>query len=367
MRLSPGSPEILAKAAEALLVTGDVDGSITLSDAALAKAPFNVRALRVRGLAASSNGQVNQADEILTLAGNWSLRDDPSHTWLIQQRLRQGNYASAFAHAETLVRRRPDLYDRTFRLFTTAAKLDTRAAPILANLLATRPPWRASYLQSLYNDEGMPVLISLGILLQNTEAPLTDAELRDIYQVLLRQSRLPALRYLRAHLRRPALQPFVDNGRFAAPLSTALQPFGWSLATGPGIELLVSEDEVSDDNLALRASYRALAPATMVSQLMTLSSGAYLFSLRERVPAAAEGARFEWRVVCLESNREILRHTTDLGNSSQDTWRSASIAMSVPSEDCQTQQLLLDARPADFRTSMSAWYDDIEIIGAPGA
>ena len=57
--------------------------------------------------------------------------------WLIERRLRQGNYVSAFAHADTLVRRRQDIQPEVFSLFTLAGVQDPqRSLPVTADLLA---------------------------------------------------------------------------------------------------------------------------------------------------------------------------------------------------------------------------------------
>ncbi|MGV8930453.1 MAG: tetratricopeptide repeat protein, partial [Brevundimonas sp.] len=106
IRIAPTSPLVLRRAAEAELGADRNDNAAVLGREAFARSPFDVRALRVVGLTEARAGREDQADDILTLAGNWSLRDDPTHAWLVERRLRQGDYSSAFAHADTLVRRR---------------------------------------------------------------------------------------------------------------------------------------------------------------------------------------------------------------------------------------------------------------------
>lgn len=56
VRLAPTSPEVISRAAEAELVAGRVDNAKALSKQALAKAPFDPRSLRVRGLAEAKTG-----------------------------------------------------------------------------------------------------------------------------------------------------------------------------------------------------------------------------------------------------------------------------------------------------------------------
>ncbi|WP_298745490.1 hypothetical protein, partial [uncultured Brevundimonas sp.] len=87
IRIAPGSPLVLRRAAESELAAGRTDTAAALGREALRRSPFNVPALRVVGLTEARAGREEAADDILTLAGNWSLRDDPAHAWLVERRL----------------------------------------------------------------------------------------------------------------------------------------------------------------------------------------------------------------------------------------------------------------------------------------
>ena len=234
IRMAPGSPSVLRRAAEAELAASRDDNAAALGRDALARSPFDVRALRVVGLTEARAGRTAGADEILTLAGNWSLRDDPAHAWLVEYRLRRGDYASSFAHADTLVRRREDIQPQIFRLFTAAAGADPqRVLPVLRNLLAENPPWRSAYLTSLYaTNEGLQASASLVILLQSSPAPLTTPELEQFYVEMLGKGQIEILKTVRSRINRPAAGALVANGDFddaAAP-----DPFQWTLAQQSG-------------------------------------------------------------------------------------------------------------------------------------
>jgi hypothetical protein len=82
VRIAPGSAQALSRAAEAELIAERPDQAADLAILSLRAAPFDVRALRVLGLVRARTDEA-AADELLTLAGNWSLRDDPSHAWLM--------------------------------------------------------------------------------------------------------------------------------------------------------------------------------------------------------------------------------------------------------------------------------------------
>ncbi len=287
IRLAPASPLVLRRAAEFELSAGEVDNAAALSRDALARSPFDIRALRVLGLTEAKAGRDDQADEILTLAGNWSLRDDPAHAWLIERRLRRGDYTSAFAHADTLVRRRRDIQPQVFQLFTAAGTEDTqRALPVLARLLSTQPPWRGEYLGTLsQTDDELGLFASLGFLLEVSRAPLVNEELGRLYIILLDRGQYEAIRTIRERLRRPSPFLAVTNGDFAD--TAAPEPFQWRLLQKAGIAAEIVDDDLQPTNPALRVDYNGYATGTIAEQLATLSPGVYRFASAVRVENGA--------------------------------------------------------------------------------
>lgn len=360
LRLAPGSPSALRRAAEDELLAEEWDDAAYLSDQSLARAPFNARALRVRGLAAARTGADRQADELLTLAGNWSLRDDPAHAWLVEQRLRQGSYASAFAHADTLARRRRDLEGRIFELFTVAAVQDSRAIPPLVGLLAADPPWRGAYLANLQaRADGDALLLNLGVALQSTAAPLSDLELSRIYRDWLAEGRIGAIAALRRELDRPSLVTGVQNGNFSQPLASQLAPFGWSVRPAAGLAAEIVDDDLQAGNAALRIDYDGYSRHTAASQLLLLGPGAYAFQTRFRRENESP-ASFEWIISCAQGGEPLMRQRLPAADEDGGRWSRLDAVAQVP-EGCPAQRLVLAARPADRRSPLAIWFDDVTI------
>lgn len=370
VRAAPGSPMVLRRAAEAEFVAGhendDVrrfDNAAALARETLARSPFNVRALRVLGLTEAQAGREAAADEILTLAGNWSLRDDPAHAWLVEYRLRQGDYASSFAHADTLVRRREDIRPQVFRLFTTAATQDAeRALPEIAALVDARPPWRQSYLDSLYaNVEGLQVAASLAVLLQRGKAPLTNEELTQLYMQLLDKGQIEAVRTVRARLNRPPAAA-VSNGGFGDP--QAPQPFQWRLAQEAGAVVEIVPDDVRPADPALRIDYDGYSTVRFAEQLLFLTPGRYRLTAEARAEAGEPGERMVWSVTCSPNDLRILS-TPAVGRSAS-VWSPVSDEFTVP-QGCPGQWLRLESRGDDRRASTIAWIDRVRIarLGTP--
>jgi hypothetical protein len=358
VRIAPGSPMVLRRAAEEEFAAERPDNAAALARDALARAPFDVRALRVVGLTEARAGRATEADDILTLAGNWSLRDDPTHAWLVEHRLRRGDYASSFAHADTLVRRREDIRPQVFKLFTTAATHDReRALPVIARLLAARPPWRQSYLDSLYTStEGLQAAASLAVMLQSGRAPLTNAELRQLYLQFLDKGQIEAVRTIRSRLNRPAGSAAVTNGDFSDPGAT--EPFQWHLAQSAGVVVEIVPDDIRPANPALRVDYNGFSASRIVEQMMFLSPGPQRLTLEARVEAGDPATRLAWTVTCAPGDRRILLAPATPVTARD--WTPYGVDFSVPA-NCPSQWLRLEALGGERHDQTTAWLDRVAI------
>ena len=361
VRVAPGSAQVLSRAAEAELVAERVDQARELAVMALAKAPFDVRAMRVLGLATARTDE-DAADEILTLAGNWSLRDDPSHAWLVNRRLRQGDYVGAFGHADALMRRREDLRPGLFRLFTAAAAQDPRAVPALAARLEARPNWRFDYLQSLRTAEGGPqVQAALALALEPGPGRLSDEELQTVYLEWARAGRLPGLAELRRRLGRPA-PALLHDGGFADP--PAPRPFRWTLGVGPGLSTTLSERPDRPGDQALFLETDGFSPNLAASQLLFLPPGPKRLFGESRFDAGGDEPLMEWTIACVETGAVIARWRPEAGREAVD-WRREMTNFIVPDARCTAQRLELRTLQGRRRGSVLAWFDALRIdVGA---
>lgn len=363
--LSPGSPGVLARAAETEFAAERYDNAERLAQLSLAKAPFNVRALRVAGLTEAEKGQKVGADAILTLAGNWSLRDDPSHAWLLNYRLSNGDYGSAFAHADTLARRRPDLYPNLFRLFSTAATLDPRALAPLADLVAANPPWRGDFFNSLLQtDDGLSLAANLAVALpRRGPGALTSSEIGGLYGGLMRKGRAAAMAEVRRRLGRPSPELTLVNGDFK-PLSMPA-PYEWRLFTGPGMMVEMLADDLRPGDGALRVQYDGFGVRTFAEQLIQLPPGTYDLSGIYRTESGRLKGRVAWTIACLETGTTIA-DTRSVTTSDETVWHPFSTAFEVPREGCTVQWVRLVPHAGDRREEVAVWYDKLAITPGNG-
>lgn len=360
IRLAPESPLVLRRAAESELAAGRIDNAAALSRDALVRSPFDVRALRVLGLTEARAGREDAADEILTLAGNWSLRDDPVHAWLVERRLRRGDYASSFAHADTLVRRREDIQPQIFRLFTLAAVGDPqRSLPVVARLLTASPPWRTAYLASLnHTPQGLQVAANLAVLLETGRAPFTNDELQRLYSALIHVGGIGSLQAVRARLNRPPLISAVTNGGFDETDHPG--PFQWRLYEKAGIVAEIVADDLRPSNPALRVDYNGYATGTIVEQLTNLTPGSYRFTAVVRSETGAPPARLAWTLSCATGGGEKSSVPTGITGGGANTWVNLSGRFEVAAA-CPAQWLRLETLADDRRTPTSVWFDQIAI------
>lgn len=363
VRLAPGSPLVLRRAAESELEAGRIENAAVLGRDALARSPFDVRALRVVGLTEARSGREDNADDILTLAGNWSLRDDPAHAWLVDRRLRRGDYASSFAHADTLVRRREDIQPQVFRLFTAAGSTDPqRSVPVLAGLLAARPPWRPAYLTSLNKTpQELQLAANLAILLQTSRAPLTNTELQQLYRSLLENNQFEAVRMVRERINRPQSDRSVTNSGFAD--ASAPEPFQWRLFQKAGIVTEIADDDVRPSNAALRLVYDGYATGFVMEQLTFLQPGTYRFRADVRIETGEPTARLAWTLTCASNGNSFASVPAGAPKAAPNAWASLSGQVQVPNA-CPAQWLRLETRAADRRSPTVIWFDNVTVSPA---
>ncbi len=363
VRLAPGSPLALRRAAESEWAAGRVDNAAALSRDVLVRSPFDVRALRVLGLTEARATREDAADDLLTLAGNWSLRDDPTHAWLVERRLRRGDYASSFAHADTLVRRREDIQPQVFRLFTVAGAQDPqRSLPVVARLLAARPPWRLAYLNSLNETpQGLQVAASLAVLLQAGPAPFTNDELHQFYSALGNAGSIESVQTIRRRLNRPPIDTAVTNGGFDEADHPA--PFQWRLYENAGIVAEIAADDLSPSNAALRVDYDGYATGTIAEQLTYLTPGAYRLTAAVRSETGNPSVRLAWTLSCATGGGEKVSIPTAAPGATGNTWTNLSGRFEVPAS-CPAQWLRLETRAGDSRAPNAVWFDRIAISPA---
>lgn len=358
VRLNPESPSALSKAAAETLAQGRPDQARRLASRSLAIQPFNVRALRVMGFVAEGEGSPERADRLITLAGNWSLRDGPAHSWLVRRRIAQGQIPSAMAHADAILRRRPDQYGPFFDVLSRSALSGDRAGQgALIELVRREPPWRAAYLNALVGDpQRLVIAVALAASLKEGPGRFTEDETARVYAAVAAINQPELLRRLREEIE-GGKAPILANGDFNQPLTAS--PFSWRLRSGPGVLVEVAEHP-EGAGPALHAYVNDLNQRILAEQLLLLRPGRWRLSARFQVTDGVLDERLVWSLACQQAPARPLA-SLPVSPQARSVWERRSVEFAVPAEGCGSQWLRLVAPAQDRRQSTEVWADDIEL------
>lgn len=341
VQLSPGSSEGLARAAEASMAAGNADDAAWFARRSLTLAPHNVTAMRTLALAEAETDP-SVAMELMTIAADWSLRDDIAHGWLFTERLKQGQVSTALAHADVLARRRPDAQPRLIEFLLTASAADPRLAVLVKERLEIRPPWRAAFFGApAANDAQAAAKAQLAIALK-TEGALDSPERAALYSALLAQERFVSLRQVRTALEPDS--PYILNGGFDEGEERG--PFGWKLTPAPGWSI---ELRSGPDGPALHLDYDGFSGGVALNQLLLLPEGRFRLSW---TAAGSAGDALEWHLTCVPGG--TLLAGASVGG------RSNALDFEVEQE-CSAQRLVLLGRRGERRRSLAAVVDDVRL------
>ena len=358
--VAPNSPTVLTRLAQERLLESRLGAAERLARSALARQPFNTKALRTLGLAVDQSGDRVLADKFITLAGNWTLRDTPTHIWLFNHRIRAGEYSSAFAHLDTVLRRREDLRPRFFEMMRLGVVQDAASVPAIADRLARKPNWRAPFFVHLGTSApGQAVAANLAVSLKETGQGLDAAELEPLLKTLLASRNLGVFDALATRTGLGARSGGLVDGDFEGAKSTL--PFGWEIGGGAGAaaEIVVDEDVSSK---VLRVEYDGFAAALLARQLTRLSPGLQRLSGRTRVDG--DPNRLRWSVTCIESGLKLPVQSGAAALAARDRF---SLDFSVPASGCRLQWVSLVTEPGDRRVPVIATYDDLTLSSAASA
>lgn len=356
-RFAPGSPAVLTRQAQTELAARRPDAAQVLARRALARQPFSVDALVVLGLARDQRGDHALADDLLTLAGNWSLGEARAHLWLFDRRMRLGDYPSALAHLDAVLRSRPDRRPALFELLQDLALADPAIAAATADRLALAPNWRAPFLAYLgASDAGRGVAATLAASLHAAGKDLTRDETEALLRALLASRDYGRLSGLARRIGVPAALSDPDFRGSDNPL-----PFRWELLGGAGasVEIVTGPEATSG---VLTVQYDGYSADGLVRQLTFLPPGPY--RLGGRATFEGDPARLRWAVQCLDSGAHVsIRPNAVAAGGSG----SFSGSFEIPPSGCELQWVQLLTDPAERRSEVVAAYESVRIrpIGHP--
>lgn len=341
VQLTPGSSGVLARAAEVSMADGDADSAVWFARRSLAVAPLNVVAMRTLAQA-EAEADPARALEMMTIAADWSLRDDIAHGWLFTEQLKRGQVSTALAHADVLARRRPDAQPRLIEFLLTASAADPRLAEMVKERLETRPPWRTAFFGApVANEAQAAAKAQLAIALAE-EGSLHKPERAALYNALLAEERFRLLKDVRASLESDTA--YLLGGAFDSGEDHA--PFGWSLSALPG---WMVERRADADGTALHIEYDGFSGGVALQQLLLLPEGQFRLSW---AAAGSAGEALVWRLICVPGGAPLAQGAIGDGSRSLDFDVSAA---------CPAQRLSLTGVRGDRRKTRVATVDSVRL------
>ena len=320
---------------------GDLDAAAGWASQALRASPLDARALFLLGAVADRKGETKKADELMRAAGARSWRNLAVQLWLFEHDVGRQDYAAALAHADAMFRVEPKLLGPIFpalAAFTT----DPVALKLLAGFLASDPPWRSwfvqSLAQSLYDKAHLDQVYSM---LAGSKSPPKKAELRAYLNRLVKDGRYEfAYRKWRESMVHPpgATNDFLFNGNFA--LRADGLPFNWSIATRPGADVRIVPTGRGKER-ALRVQFSgARVQFANVRQLLLLPPGRYRLTGWVKAEHLRTSRGLWWHVSCVGGSAATLAQT-DLVSGNV-PWREFAVDFEVPGQGCTAQRLQLE-------------------------
>lgn len=336
--------------------------------------PLNARAMRLLGDMAAANGDAGKAEALMNASARHSLRESAAVAWLLDKSFERKDFAAATAYADILMRTRPQMRKPVTARLALTAETESGNAAVKA-LLATNPPWRASFFQMIspnITDARTP--LDLLLSLKDTSNPPTIPDIKNYLDFLVGRKLYEVAYYAWLQFLDPeqlSAAGFVVNGGFEVAPSG--MPFDWTVKAGTGVTVAVEQLAESPKEHALSVLFsQGRVNFLPVVQLTMLPPGEYTFTGRTK--GHMNGRRgLLWRIACAEKPKARLGQSASALGKIPD-WSALEFSFTIPAVGCGAQYLTLelDARSASEQlVSGSVWYDDIAIKrrrpASPGA
>lgn len=335
----------------------DPAAAVRFARLALDQDPLQSGALSLLAAVEDEAGRKEKAAILMTAAARQSRRNDAADYYLFNTYMDAGKYEQALLHADALLRRRfvslgPSVYPRILQGFNDPAFVDALAAR-----LAKKPEWRSNFLIFANQKFSDPdTAFAIYAALQKAGSAPTSDELAPYLQRLL-----GAERYEKAYLSWIIFLPPSTISRLTNVYDGGFDdwpeahPFGWEL--GEGIRGSAEPSTpYGRPGKALMLDFDGLRLPRFPGQTLVLSPGPYRFTGVVMTVTPESAGRIAWTISC---NGKVLLDGAPAPDTKQ-AWVKFSADFTVP-ETCKGQRLQLKPIPAERRSSIEVWYDDLAI------
>lgn len=337
------------------------------AEAVLRNDPLNAEALRVLGQLSDGVADKNQTRRLMQAAVHRSLLESIAVYYMMQDSYLRRDYEAALRYADVLLRTRPQVAAQVMPMLGAIAE-NREGSWKLKQLVATNPPWRGQFFDSLpsvITDARTPLDFLLSVR-ENSSVPPSAGELSPYVDFLIKHSLYDLayytwLQFLPDEQLRQAGHLF--NGGFEIEPSGA--PFDWRFSQDTGATTKIAS---RPDDVGKHALFMQFGPGRAefqgVRQLLMLSPGSYMLKGQYKLDLISPRG-LQWRISCAQAREPIAESSLHNGRASD--WTKFDMEFTVPSQNCAAQNLELAsaARSASeqFMTG-TAWYDDLLIRSA---
>ncbi|WP_127091164.1 hypothetical protein [Aquabacter cavernae] len=316
-----------------------------LADRILARAPLDAEAMRLK---AEMERDPEVAERDMRAAYARSRREPVAALWLLNQSYVRHDYPDVLDKANALLRTMPAL--SKFALsYLYALASDPEGRPALAAELATSPPWRKAFFNTLGDFVSNENAVALFIAMKEAGAPPEAKELGPYLTARLFKAKdadgsFNTWLQLLSDAELAALLP-VRNLDFATDPSGL--PFDWQIGRGRNVTARFVRIPGQQHERALRIQFGVgRVRFGGVLQVAALRPGSYVFSGRQAGNMSAKRG-MKWQVRCFPSNT-LAGESSQLFGSPRG-WQDFSFDITLPeAPGCSVQvvRLVHDARSA---------------------
>ena len=318
---------------------------------ALQSRPIDGAAFRVLGMSAAQRGESVRARTLYGIAVRRDPRDWQAHAFLMDIAFQRGSVEEGSQHLDAILRVAPDLATPLLGALAPALE-DARLRPVVANIVAGKPPWSGGMMAALRDKAVDPDSAAAFVEDISTHRQLTTAERSALIDALSRagrahDARVEWLATLGAEERVLADNVFDGGFEEAEPV---VGEFAWSWDSGTGVDLSLEQGQAASGRQSLRIDFNGRAITLRApAQRLALAPGRYILSAAfdDRTNASRP---FTMMLAC-SSGEELAQ--LELSGGVRNAWTRVNETLEIP-EDCPQQRVWLALRSQSIANTQVA-------------
>ena len=336
--------EALQARAWLALAAGDWADAARQGEALVSRDPFNPAAPALLGAARASLGDAEGAEAAYRVARQMGWRDDLTQRYWRDRALERGDYITASAHVDALLRQRPDLLSD--RDLLDPLERSDQGQQALATRLVARPDWLIFYMADVWDTPRDILLIRAAVLGRAARLGVVGGcEPAGKIAFRLAQFGEAAVASRLWHEHCPAAGTgLVTDGNFAgATFSPTISPFDWQFVSNSDVDTAFAPaPKDGNGGVGQWLTISTSAPFTRIvaSQFIIVPAGAYRLSWASRGHTGADTPMVQasldcamnsdnWLPATLDSRSQRWQAEVTLGDSCAGKWLNFAVRPGV--------------------------------------